>query len=84
MKRVHNFNAGPSALPLPALELARDELFDFEGSGMSIMEHSHRSKEYERVHTEVRAPELLLEARTQTPRGIPQGARHIVMAERIG
>lgn len=53
MKRVHNFNAGPSALPLPALELARDELFDFEGSGMSIMEHSHRGKEYERVHTEV-------------------------------
>ncbi len=53
MKRVHNFNAGPSALPLSALELARDELFDFEGSGMSIMEHSHRGKEYERVHTEV-------------------------------
>ncbi len=53
MKRVHNFNAGPSALPLSALELARDELLDFEGSGMSIMEHSHRGKEYERVHDEV-------------------------------
>jgi phosphoserine aminotransferase len=53
MKRVHNFNAGPSALPLPALEQARDELLDFEGSGMSIMEHSHRGKEYERVHDEV-------------------------------
>jgi phosphoserine aminotransferase len=53
MKRVHNFNAGPSALPLSALEQARDELLDFEGSGMSIMEHSHRGKEYERVHDEV-------------------------------
>lgn len=52
MKRVHNFNAGPSAIPLPALEQARDELLDFEGSGMSIMEHSHRGKEYERVHDE--------------------------------
>jgi phosphoserine aminotransferase len=52
MKRVHNFNAGPSALPLPALELAHQELFDFEGSGMSIMEHSHRGKEYEKVHDE--------------------------------
>ncbi|MBI2390385.1 MAG: 3-phosphoserine/phosphohydroxythreonine transaminase [Deltaproteobacteria bacterium] len=52
MKRVHNFNAGPSALPLSALELARDELLDFEGSGMSILEHSHRGKEYEKVHDE--------------------------------
>lgn len=52
MRRVHNFNAGPSALPLSALELARDELLDFEGSGMSILEHSHRGKEYERVHDE--------------------------------
>ncbi len=52
MRRVHNFNAGPSALPLSALELARDELLDFEGSGMSILEHSHRGKEYEKVHGE--------------------------------
>jgi phosphoserine aminotransferase len=51
--RVHNFNAGPSAIPLSALELARDELLEFEGSGMSILEHSHRGKEYEKVHDEV-------------------------------
>jgi phosphoserine aminotransferase len=50
-----NFNAGPSALPLPVLERARDELVDFEGSGMSIMEHSHRGKVYERVHEEATA-----------------------------
>lgn len=50
--RVINFNAGPAGLPLPALERARDELLDFKGSGMSIMEHSHRGKEYEAVHAE--------------------------------
>ncbi len=52
MSRVMNFNAGPAALPLPALERARDELVDFAGSGMSVMEHSHRGKEYEKVHDE--------------------------------
>ena len=46
MPRVMNFNAGPAALPLAALERARDELVDFAGSGMSVMEHSHRGKEY--------------------------------------
>ncbi len=50
--RVINFNAGPAGLPLPALERARDELIDFKGSGMSVMEHSHRGKEYEAVHNE--------------------------------
>jgi phosphoserine aminotransferase len=50
--RVINFNAGPAGLPLPALERAREELLDFQGSGMSIMEHSHRGKEYDAVHTE--------------------------------
>src|SRR4051794_40018425 len=50
--RVINFNAGPAGLPLPALERARDELLDYAGSGMSILEHSHRGKEYEGVHNE--------------------------------
>ncbi|WIG98453.1 3-phosphoserine/phosphohydroxythreonine transaminase [Myxococcus sp. SDU36] len=48
--RVINFNPGPASLPLPALERARDELLDFQGSGMSVMEHSHRSPEYMAVH----------------------------------
>ena len=52
MNRVKNFNAGPAALPLPALERARDEFLDFAGSGMSVMEHSHRGKEYEACHDE--------------------------------
>jgi phosphoserine aminotransferase len=52
MSRVMNFNAGPAALPLAVLERAREELLDFEGSGMSVMEHSHRGKVYEKVHNE--------------------------------
>src|SRR5258706_13427321 len=52
MARVHNFNPGPAALPLAALERAMDELVDFRGSGMSIIEHSHRGKEFEAVHDE--------------------------------
>ncbi len=47
-----NFSPGPAALPLPALERARDELLDFAGSGMSVMEQSHRGKAYEAVHDE--------------------------------
>jgi phosphoserine aminotransferase len=58
-KRVYNFNAGPAALPLTALQKAQAELLDFNGTGMSVMELSHRSKEYEAVHN--RAIELLKE-----------------------
>ncbi len=53
--RVLNFNAGPATLPLSALELARDELVDFGGTGMSILEHSHRGKDYEAVHREAQS-----------------------------
>lgn len=52
MARVHNFGAGPGALPLEALKRAQEELLDFQGTGMSIMEMSHRSKEYDAVHNE--------------------------------
>lgn len=55
MARVINFNAGPAALPLPALERAAGELLDFESTGMSVMEHSHRGKAYAAVHDEALA-----------------------------
>jgi len=55
MARVHNFYAGPAALPLEALEAAQKELLDFAGSGVSVTETSHRSKEYEKVHRETMA-----------------------------
>lgn len=53
--RVYNFNPGPATLPLPVLEEIQRDLLDFNGTGMSIMEISHRSKEYEAVHEETEA-----------------------------
>jgi len=44
-KRVFNFNAGPAALPEPVLESLRDEMMNFQNSGISVMEMSHRSKQ---------------------------------------
>jgi len=49
VKRAHNFNAGPAALPLPVLERIREELLDYRGTGMSVMELSHRSPEFEAI-----------------------------------
>jgi phosphoserine aminotransferase len=48
-KRVFNFNPGPATLPLSVLVKAQEELLDFKGTGMSVMEISHRSKEFEAV-----------------------------------
>jgi phosphoserine aminotransferase len=53
--RVHNFCAGPCTLPLAVLEEVQSELLDFRGSGMSVIELSHRSPEYEAVHEETLA-----------------------------
>jgi phosphoserine aminotransferase len=50
MKRVFNFNPGPAVLPLEVLEIVQKELLDFKGTGMSILEISHRSAEYEEVN----------------------------------
>lgn len=47
MKRVYNFNAGPSAMPLEVLKEVQDEFLDFNGTGMSIVEISHRSAAYQ-------------------------------------
>ncbi|MCP4901330.1 MAG: 3-phosphoserine/phosphohydroxythreonine transaminase [bacterium] len=52
MARIFNFYAGPATLPLSTLEFARAELLDWEGTGTSVMETSHRSKEYDEVHNE--------------------------------
>ncbi len=48
-KRVFNFNPGPAALPLTVLEQVKMEMLDFNGSGMSVLEISHRSKSFETV-----------------------------------
>jgi len=48
-ERVYNFNPGPSTLPLPVLQQAQAELLNYKGTGMSVMELSHRSKEFEAI-----------------------------------
>jgi phosphoserine aminotransferase len=54
-KRAHNFNAGPAVLPLEVLQQAQAELLDYKGTGMSVMEISHRSKEFEAIVLEAQA-----------------------------
>lgn len=54
-ERVFNFNPGPAALPLSVLEQAQNELLNYKNSGMSVMEISHRSKEYEAINSEAEA-----------------------------
>jgi phosphoserine aminotransferase len=49
-KRAFNFNAGPAALPVSVLERIREELLDYRGTGMSVMELSHRSPEFEAIN----------------------------------
>ncbi len=64
MKRIYNFSAGPSMLPLPVLEKAQSELICYSSSGMSVMEMSHRSKVYEEI---ISSAENLLREIMQIP-----------------
>jgi phosphoserine aminotransferase len=52
MKRKYNFNAGPSTLPLPVLQQVQEEMVDYHGTGLSLIEASHRNKVYDEVHNE--------------------------------
>jgi phosphoserine aminotransferase len=52
--RAYNFNAGPSALPDAVLKKAQSEMLNFKGTGMSVMELSHRSEAYDAVHNEAK------------------------------
>ena len=49
MRRVYNFSAGPAMLPLEVLKEVQEELLDYDNSGMSVMEMSHRTKTYEKI-----------------------------------
>ena len=49
MSRVYNFSAGPAVLPEEVLKEAADEMLDYRGTGMSVMEMSHRSKAFETI-----------------------------------
>lgn len=64
MDRVYNFSAGPSMLPEPVLEKAAKQMVNYEGCGMSVMEMSHRSAEYEAI---IQNAESLLRELMQIP-----------------
>ena len=49
MTRVYNFSAGPAVLPESVLEQAAAEMLDYQGTGMSVMEMSHRSKPFQNI-----------------------------------
>ncbi len=55
MERIYNFSAGPAVLPREVLEQARDELVNWQGCGMSVMEMSHRGKEYMGIQSQAEA-----------------------------
>ncbi|HWI55252.1 MAG TPA: aminotransferase class V-fold PLP-dependent enzyme, partial [Desulfobacteria bacterium] len=63
-ERVFNFNPGPATLPLSILEQAQKELLNYKGTGMSVMEISHRSKQFEEI---IVGAEALLKELLQIP-----------------
>lgn len=67
MARVHNFSAGPAALPQCVLREAQDEFLDYAGTGMSVLEMSHRSEAYRAIIEDAEAAlRRLLEIRPPT------------------
>ncbi len=55
MSRAYNFSAGPATLPLEVLQQVQADLVDYKGTGMSVMEMSHRGKDYDQIHAEAKA-----------------------------
>ena len=72
MSRVYNFSAGPAVLPESVLQEAADEMLDYRGTGMSVMEMSHRSKVYQTIIDEA-------EADLRTLMGIPDNYKVLFM-----
>jgi phosphoserine aminotransferase len=72
MSRITNFSAGPATLPLTVLEQVREELLDWRGSGMSVMEMSHRDKEFMSIASEA-------EKDLREVAGIPQNYKVLFM-----
>ena len=72
MSRVYNFSAGPAVLPESVLQEAADEMLDYRGTGMSVMEMSHRSKAYQTIIDEA-------EADLRTLTGIPDNYKVLFM-----
>ena len=67
-RRLHNFSAGPGALPVPVLERVRDEIMEGGGAGMSVLEMSHRGGPYDAIHAAA-------DADLRTLLAVPEGYR---------
>ena len=78
MSRVYNFSAGPAVLPEEVLKEAAAEMLDYKGTGMSVMEMSHRSKAFETIIQEAEADlrELMNIPVNYKVRGL-QGGAHL-------
>ena len=72
MSRVYNFSAGPAVLPESVLQEAAAEMMDYRGTGMSVMEMSHRSKAYQTIIDEA-------EADLRTLMGVPENYKVLFM-----
>ena len=75
-KRIFNFSAGPAVLPEPVLQKAQEAIWDVAGSGIGIMEHSHRGKVFDRIRDEAeQACRELAGHPGQLPGAVPPGRR---------
>ena len=74
-ERVYNFSAGPSMLPLEVLERAGAEITNYQGSGMSVMEMSHRSKVFVKIFEDTKANLSSL---------LPLPAQHTIRSIHVG
>ncbi|HTL12953.1 MAG TPA: 3-phosphoserine/phosphohydroxythreonine transaminase [Bdellovibrionota bacterium] len=76
--RIFNFSAGPAVMPEPVLETLRDEMLNYKGTGMSVMEMSHRSKPYDAIiaHAEQKVRDLLKVPATHSVLFLQGGATH--------
>ena len=70
--RIFNFSAGPSVLPLEVLNRAAAEISNFQGSGMGVMEMSHRSKVYQGIFDDT-------QAKFRKLLGIPEGYKALFL-----
>ena len=72
MSRIYNFSAGPAVLPLPVLERAQQEITDWQDAGMSVMDMSHRGKEFITIAEKA-------EAKLREMMGIPENYKVIFL-----
>ena len=82
MRTVFNFSAGPAVLPEEVLRQAAEEMLDWHGSGQSVMEMSHRGKEYMSIHAQAEADlRELMGIPVELQGAVPAGRRHAAVRD---